>query len=399
MTIEGNIVNIDAVSRGRVEIGEDGLITSVGAETGQADLVLKDELIFPGFVDLHVHAREDTSHKFDYKEDFASAGEAAVNGGVVAFVDMINNPLPIIDDESYLQRKALTQKSAVDILLSAGIRPGSKPLSFPVPYKVFLTHSVGSVFFESFEELEKTLQNYRGQNISFHCEDPEILKQNQGQPTHELRRPEQAETSAVDFALELIKKYGIKGKICHVSTKVALGKIKSAKKRGVNVTCEVTPHHLYFNISAALRINPPLRTDQDRAALIEGLKNGLIDYLATDHAPHSAEDRQKGASGLPHLDTYGPFVTWLMAEHGFTAADVLRVCSFNPGNFFNQFSSLKYGKVEEGYAGSFTIIDTHKPIKISKSMLKTKSGWSPFERVIFPGSVVYTIVTGKAYKV
>jgi dihydroorotase len=148
-----------------------------------------------------------------------------------------------------------------------------------------------------------------------------------------------------------------------------------------------------------LQVNPPIRqTKENRLALIEALKNGDIDYLATDHAPHTVAEKEKGVSGMPHLDTYGPVASWLMKEHNFTPQEIARVCSFNPGQFMNQFTNVKYGKIEPGFAGSLTVLDMNKPIKIEKSMLKTKCGWSPFEGIQFPGRVVYTIVRGKVYK-
>jgi dihydroorotase len=417
LSIEGNIINIDSQARGRIEIGDGGLIQSVSKETGSADIILKDELIFPGFIDVHVHARECADHSWDYKEDFTTAGQAAINGGVVAFADMPNNPVPPLDDKSYEDKYQLTKKSPVDILLYAGIgsrtnalldagAADGRPRSRLVPYKVFMGPSIGDLFFKSAYDLEKVLEKYRGQSVSFHCEDPEILEANKNQPTHSQKRPPEAEVMAIDFALELIKKYQLQGKICHCSTQEGLQKIVSAKKSGLPVTIEVAPHHLFFDETMLtdenqkiFQVNPPIRqTKVNRLALIAALKNGDIDYLATDHAPHTIAEKEKGTSGMPHLDTYGPFVAWLMAEQRFAPADVTRVCSFNPGQFINQFMPLKFGKIEPGFVGSLTVIDSKKPIIISKSILKTKCNWSPFEDVTFPGRVVYTIVRGKVYK-
>lgn len=449
LSIEGNIVNIDGVKRGRVEIGSNGLISAIGKETGSADVVLGDELIFPGFIDVHVHARECTDHSWDYKEDFTTAGQAAINGGVVAFADMPNNPVPPVDDKSYADKYQLTKKSLADVLLYAGIGPRTNglldagaadghPRSRLVPYKVFMGPSIGDLFFKSANDLEKALEKYRGQSVSFHCEDPEILEANKNQPTHSQKRPPEAEVMAIDFALELIKKYQLQGKICHCSTQEGLRKITSAKKSGLSVTIEVAPHHLFFDppsplapalagaigrgssavalakadskasagsaslrdMSKFLQVNPPIRqSKKNRLALIAALKNGDIDYLATDHAPHTIAEKGKGTSGMPQLDTYGPFVTWLMKEHDFTPQEIARVCSFNPGEFMNNFMPIKYGKIEAGFIGSLTVLDLNRPVKIEKSMLKTKCGWSPFEDVTFPGRVVYTVVRGKVYSI
>jgi dihydroorotase len=406
LSLEGLIVNKEEIARGRIEINtETGLIEKVGTTTGTADFIFKDELIFPGFIDLHVHARECADHSQDYKEDFKSAGEAAINGGVVAFADMPNNPTPPVDDESYNNKNILTEKSPVTVLLYAGIGAKTKPLSKKVPYKVFMGHSIGDLFFNNYKDLEKTIEKYKGENISFHCEDPKILEENKNAPTHESKRPAEAEIGAVDFALHLIEKYNLNGKICHASTIEAVKKIFQAKERGVKVTVEITPHHLFFDETMPnlnnknLQVNPPIRqTRENRLALIEALRRGEIDYLATDHAPHTIEEKEKGISGMPHLDTYGAFVTWLMTEHGFTPEDVTRVCSVNPGLFFNQFVTQKYGEISVGYVGSLAVLDIDIQTKVEKKILKTKCGWSPFEGVIFPGSVVMTVIKGTSHQ-
>lgn len=392
-------------SRKRIEIDlESGLIAFVTEPTGVADVVLKDELIFPGFIDLHVHAREDVSHSQEYKEDFKTAGKAAIAGGVVAFADMPNNIVPPIDDATYDAKKNLVTESNIEVVLYAAIGTGTKPLSHKVPYKVFMGKSIGDMFFTSREELETALEKYRGQSISFHCEDPKIMDSHKDASTHEAKRPPEAEISAIDIAISLIEKCNLTGKICHASTIEAIQKIKTAKECGVNITVEVTPHHLYFDetmfteeLHTRLQVNPPIRqTKENRLALIAALKEGVIDYLATDHAPHTLEEKAKGISGMPHLDTYGAFTTWLMAEHNFSTQDIARVCSKNPANFLNEFTKHPYGEIRDGCVGSLTILEM-KEQKIEAKDLKTKSGWSPFEGITFPGRVVMTVIKGKMY--
>jgi dihydroorotase len=409
LSIEGNVINTEGTGRSRVEIGDDGLIASVGKETGSADVVLDDELIFPGFIDIHVHARECMDHSWDYKEDFTTAGWAAIGGGVVAFADMPNNPVAPVDEKSYADKFQLAKKSAVDVVLYAGIGPGTEPLSdigadTIRPYKVFMGPSIGALFFKSADELESAISKYSGQSVSFHCEDPAILQDNKNQATHESRRPATAELSAIEFALSLIKKYSLSGKLCHISTATGVQKIAEAKKSGINVVTEASPHHLFYdesNITEAnykfMQTNPPLRSRADRLALIEGLKNGTIDFLATDHAPHTVKEKERGTSGTPQLDTYGNIAAWLIKEHNFTTSDIVRVCSLNPGRWLNQFVSIKFGEIKEGFAGSLTVLDMNRSIKIEKPMLKTKCGWSPFEGVTFPGRVACTVIRGKVF--
>ncbi len=411
LRLEGTLVNHDAVFEGSVEIDlATGLITDVAASTGHSDFDCTGCLIFPGFGDIHIHAREDVSGAQSYKEDFASASAAAIHGGVTQVVDMPNNPVAPVDDARYDAKQALTAKSDVHVTLYAGIGPGTEPLKRHVPYKAYMGPSVGDLFFTSQAQLEDVIARYRGCNVSFHCEDPEILQASRGAPTHEQRRPAHAEITATKFALHLIENHGLVGKLCHYSTGEGLQQIIAAKARGVRVTCEVTPHHLFFDTSMltdanrmALQMNPPLRSREDRLALIEALRSGVIDYIATDHAPHTLKEKAVGASGVPLLDTYGAFVTWLMQEHHFTPQDIARVCAGNPGQFVREFLPPSfgegYGRIAPGYVGSLTVIDPAKPYPVTRDSVKTKCAWSPFEGFTFPGSVRYTVLQGKLHRI
>jgi len=409
LRLEGTIANHDGVFEGAVLIDEStGLIDSIEARTGVSDLDTAGCLIFPGFGDIHIHAREDVSGQQCYKEDFATTSAAAVQGGVVQVADMPNNPTAPVDDARYAAKEQLTHKSAVHVTLYAGIGPTTRPLTRHVPYKAFMGPSVGDLFFRSQAELESAIEHYRGRNVSFHCEDPVILEASKGAPTHESRRPAVAEITATEFALYLIEKYELIGKLCHYSTGEGLKLIAAAKARGVRVTAEVTPHHLYFDDAMLtdenrlwLQMNPPLRSPADRIAMIEALRSGLIDYIATDHAPHTIAEKMQGVSGVPLLDTYGAFATWLMAEHGFTPEAIARVCAWNPGRFVKEFLparfGLGFGKVAAGYIGSLSIVDMKTPWLVTREQMKTKCAWSPFEGVTFPGRVRYTVLEGRVH--
>ena len=234
--------------------------------------------------------------------------------------------------------------------------------------------SVGELFFSSLEELDRTLANYSGRAVSFHCEDPVLLEKHKSAATHEARRPPECELSATRFALAMIEKYRLRGKLCHYSVGEGLPLIRAAKARGLKITAEVTPHHVFFDTAQitaanrqALQMNQPLRSPADRAAMLEALRDGTADYLATDHAPHTLAEKAKGISGQPHLDTYGPFVTWLIIECGLHAgANSAAVCSANPGAFVNPYQKEKFGRLLPGYVGSLTVLDLQKPITIRR---------------------------------
>ena len=411
LRIEGRIVNHDDEFDGAIVMNTTtGLIDSVERGlSGTSDVDASGCLIFPGFGDIHIHAREDVSGSQTYKEDFATTSAAALNGGVVQVADMPNNPVAPVDDASYAAKEKLVARVPVTITLYAGIGPLTRPLEKHVPYKAFMGPSVGDLFFSSQQQLEEAIQHYRGHNVSFHCEDPVILEEHKNAPLHELKRPASAEITATEFALYLIEKYELVGKLCHYSTKGGLPLIAAAKARGVRVTAEATPHHLFFDTESItpenrqwLQMNPPLRSREDRFALIEALRSGLVDYVATDHAPHTLEEKEVGHSGVPHLDTLGAFSTWLMAEHGFTAQEIARVFATKPGEFVREFlpKSLGkgFGRIDVGYAASLTVIDPTKPVTITREILRTKCGWSPYEGFAFPGSVRHTVHLGKVYE-
>lgn len=389
----------------------------LGVSRDKVDFYFDDDCyLFAGMGDVHIHAREDVSGKNNYKEDFTTARAAMRNGGLCHAGDMPNNPVPPIDDSSYENKLKLALKAAHgELWVYAGIGPSTRPLSYPVPYKVYMGPSIGELFFRDLLSLDETLKHYEGQTVSFHCEDPEILESHKSESSHHERRPVSAEVMATKDALTLIEKYHLKGKLCHYSSGEGLKVIREARKRGVDVSLEVTPQHLYFDIDAiraddlkSFQMNPPIRFSEDREALFSALKNGEIQYLATDHAPHTKEEKEKGTSGLTGLDTFGPFVTWLIKEKGIDPELVAKVSSENPGNFFNQFleswkgvSSLfsamgkGVGYLEKGYRANFTVLHMNKPITITIDKLKTKVGHSPFMGVTFPGQVEALFVGGK----
>ena len=366
-----------------------------------------DKYLFAGMGDVHIHGREDTSGEHCYKEDYHTASRAAINGGVVHMGDMPNNPIPPIDDESYENKLKLTQNALNTCWIYAGVGPKTTALSRKVPYKVYMGPSVGDLYFKNHEELRNALRNYRYEFVSFHCEDPETLQNHKDKPDHFSRRPVEAEYLATVEALTLIKEFNLTGKLCHFSSKAGLAAIREFRKAGGSVQVEVTPQHLFFAQEELkkedwnfFQMNPPIRECKDRDAMLEALINGEIDYLATDHAPHTHEEKLKGTSGLTGLDTYGGFVTWLIKEKNVSPQLIAKICSENPGDFFNQFlPSFKHydsrfsdfgkglGRLEAGYRADFSVLDMKTPWTVEVQDLKTKVKHSPFLNQTFPGRV------------
>lgn len=414
--IEALCVSSVEIRRQQIRFDESsGLIVEVGDLGARADFSYGDDcLLFAGMGDVHIHAREDVSGENCYKEDFLSARAAMRNGGVTHAGDMPNNPVPPVDRVSYEAKVRLGEKAQGELWFYAGIGPGTSPLPYPVPYKAYMGPSIGDLFFRDLPSLDKAIARYQGQWVSFHCEDPEILEAHKNEPHHHLRRPVKAESVATRDAVALIEKYHLKGKLCHYSSQEGLELVRAARKRGVKIALEVTPQHLFFSIDELdqkdwkpLQMNPPIRQRLDRETLLGALRDGEIQFLATDHAPHTKEEKAHGHSGLTGLDTFGPFVTWLL-EKGISPQIIAKVTAENPGDFFNHFlpswgaispvyrdMGKGLGYLMPGYRANFTVLNLKRPVTITEELLRTKVGHSPFLGQTFPGRVEALFVGGR----
>jgi dihydroorotase len=224
---------------------------------------------------------------------------------------------------------------------------------------------------------------------------------------------------AVNKVLEFTAKFALKTHVCHISTKEAVERIHEYNRSSVNrVTCEVTPHHLFFSVTGErvcaangspvrapgmLGSNPPLRSEEDRRFLIEALREGMVDMIATDHAPHTLQDKQNGAPGMPLLDTLGSFAGWLMKDQQFTPEQIARVLSSEPGRLFAADLDAPHGRVEPGHVASFTVLSLSGTTLVegskivSRGPLRTACEWSPFDGMVLPCRVAETVILGKVY--
>lgn len=406
---------------------EDGLIKYVedaGHDEQDAGL------IFPGFVDIHVHAREyprpadnNPSALAQWeavcrKETFSSAGKAAINGGVTLFAAMPNDPSPPDGPQSYARKLELSSSSPCPVILFAAVTERSDPWT-DIPYKVYLDPRPSPISFCAWRDLKNTVARYGGCRVFFHAEDPEFIeKLGTGGPRWKIRPP-QAEIRAVDQILELTARHGFYSHICHVSTQRTVELIADYNRNSsLPVTCEATPHHLFFNISEEgvfgggrkldlppelLDSNPPLRTEPDRLFMLDALKYGLVDVLASDHAPHTMEDKKNGAPGIPHLDTLGPFVGWLIKECSFSPSRICEILSATPGRIMSRDVDQPRGSIEKGFSASFTVLDLSRSSVVEdaeirgRGHLQTRCSWSPFSGISLPAIVTSTVVNGREY--
>ncbi|MFZ2070942.1 MAG: dihydroorotase [Halobacteriota archaeon] len=413
LVIEGKVVNHDTITE--VQVGIDrGFITEIKKQGLQGEQVIKAQrsLIFPGFIDLHAHLREDESQSWSYKEDFQSGAWAALHGGITTVVDMPNTPLPGINAARIRRKKALADSKSnglIDFLFYGAVTASNATINTSgildmqrevVAYKMYLSKT-GELFMPV-ALLPEALKTVEGTSkpLVIHCEDQGIIEARQealkAGGTHSELRPEEAELSAVKHVLAAASAlHGIKINIAHVSVYETLAIIK----RYEHIHCEVTPHHLFFNEdevtlkTAFLKTNPPLRTEQNRRRLLDAFRAGAIDFMATDHAPHTQEEKEldflEAPAGVPNLDTFGSFVTWLIVDCNVHPVLISRICAYNPAIFLGLNDR---GRIEVGKKANITILDVHNREKIR--CLYTKCGWSPFDSFEFPGTVRHTIFNG-----
>jgi len=423
LIVEGRVVNPEGIYDTQIGIDE-GYITALKKQglRGERKVETRRCLIFPGFIDIHAHLREDSSHKWDYKEDFKSGTAAALHGGITTVVDMPNTPLPGINSERIIKKKELARsksKGLIDILFCGGVTESNmnaiaEMQKEVVAYKIYLSKTTGGLYIRE-ERLPEAINAVEATSkpAVVHCEDQRIIEKRKAElkvkgeewsrkGIHSELRPEEAELSAVKKVLASASASGdTKINIAHVSVYETLGIIGRYKR----VHCEVTPHHLFFSNNdvlakkAFLKTNPPLRTEENRLRLLEAFKEGEIDFLVTDHAPHTKEEKARdileAPAGVPNLDTYGNFVAWLIVRCDVHPELISRVCSYNPATFLGLNDR---GRIEVGKRANLTILDfdvaKQKQVKINSERLYTKCAWSPFEGYEFPGAVRHTVFNG-----
>ena len=405
--LEGDLLERGGVTRERLRIcRSSGTIIERGDLSGEPDVVWPDGIhVCPGFLDIHVHCRDDPSGEHRYKEDFLSSSQAAIQGGVVLMGDMPNNPIPPSNQQDYQRKRDLADETAlVDVVIHGLVTPEGDCFSSEIPWKCYFGPSVGEIDSWGDKGVTAVLENYRGQRVTFHAEDPPMLIAAQNEDTHEKRRPPEAEVAAIETILKVCRELDITAHIAHLSTAEGLYQIEKARSEGQVVTTEVTPHHLAFDMENRhewqcgewLQMTPPLRTPHDREVLKTALLNGTIEVMATDHAPHTVEENRKGISGVPQLDTFGAYVCQLASE-GFPWEVLVDRASTRPAELFDPFTRGTLGQLTPGAVASLTIVDPNQSWTIERSAVRSRAGWSPFEGHPFPGTILETVVRGQRF--
>lgn len=368
-------------------------------------------ILSPGFVDVHVHLREPG---FEYKEDIETGALSAARGGFTTICAMPNTD-PVIDCEKivkYINKRA--EKAVVNIEAIGSITKGQngKELSDIESMKksgIIAISEDGKTVKDSaiLAKAMKLSKKYDLPVLS-HCEDEELAKDgvmNEGSKSKNLNLKgisSESEEVIVKRDIEIAKETGAKIHICHISTKGSVELVRKAKKDNIYVTCEVCPHHFSLTDESVeidngnMKMSPPLRSKEDVKEIKRGLKDGTIDIIATDHAPHHEIEKscefEKVANGIVGLETALSLgITNLVKEDVISVNELIEKMSLNPAKLIN----LDRGSIEEGKVADITIFDENEIYKIDSSKFKSKSKNTPFNKMKVFGKVKYTIVNGE----
>ena len=360
-------------------------------------------VVFPGFCDVHVHFREPG---FSYKETIATGSLAAARGGYTAVCTMPNlNPVPDSIEHLKLQRDIIDRTACIHVYPYGAITVGEKgdalaDLEGMAPDVVGFSDDGRGVQSEVTMRQAMLRAKALGKPIVAHCEDNSLLRggyihQGSYASAHGHRGIcSESEWRQIERDLKLVKKTGVSYHVCHVSAKESVALIRQAKAEGLDVTCETGPHYLVMDDSmlredGRFKMNPPLRSKEDQEALITGILDGTVDMIATDHAPHSAEEKAKGleksAFGIVGIETAFPILyTYLVKPGILTLEKLVQLLCVNPRKRFGIALGCDYSvwDLEETYA-----IDPDQFLSMGKA--------TPFEGWQVSGKCLATVCDGK----
>ena len=392
---------------------EDGKIKEIGPNlTEKADVIDGSGFVCsPGLMDVHVHFRDPG---FTHKEDINTGAMAAAAGGFTTIVLMANTK-PCVDNEDTIEYVISRGKqTGIKIYTVANLSEGMKGAVLTDFEKMKAAGAVGisddgipildekllKEAFKKAKELELP--------VSLHEEDPKYIENN-GVNAGEVAKAfniggssRMAEISMIERDIEIAKEIGVNLNIQHISTKEGVELVRNARKTNSNIHAEATPHHFTLTEQAVLKhktnakMNPPLRLEEDRIAIIEGLKDGTIEIIATDHAPHAVEEKDqeitKAPSGILGLETSLALgITELVDKGYLTLNELIERMTVGPAKLYHMDD--KVGSVEVGRDADLVIFDINESFKISK--FKSKSQNSPFKDYPLKGKVKYTICNGR----
>lgn len=399
---------------------ENGSIFKIGKETHmpKADKKtnLRNLLVLPGLIDVHVHLRDQGKA---YKEDFYTGTAASAVGGITTVLDMPNNDPITMSTETLKKRMQLAERK---ILVNVGFFSEfpKKMAELPeivtqgaVGFKLFMARQMGGLKIDDDKAVQDAFLEVGkiGVPIAVHAEDKTSLLATEEKLKRANRddakafleaHSEDVELKAVERLLKLNSEVNAHLHFCHITTYKALNAIIAAKKSGLKVTCEVTPHHLllsnldFTRNDPMLTIMPPLRDSLNVDALWKGIDENWIDVLGSDHAPHALDEKNRSRIwdvkvGVPGLETTLPLMLTMVRKNRLSLSHLVRLLAEKPAEIFNL---NRRGKLEKGYKADLVVVDFNRKSKIAASKFHSKAKYSPFDGWEVRGIPVKTYVNG-----
>lgn len=391
----------------------DGIIESIGEVALEEGDVVTDcggRCLMAGLVDVHVHLREPG---YEYKETIASGTLAAAHGGYTTVCAMPNlRPAPDCRASLDLQRDAIRRTAHIEVIPYASITEGQKGEGRLVDFEELAGDVIGfsddGKGVQRGELMREAMQRAVAVSrpIVAHCEVDELLRGGYIHDGDYCRRhnhrgiSSESEWAQVVRDVELASETGCQYHVCHVSTRESVEAIRQGKARGVRVTCETAPHYLLLTDEdlreeGRFKMNPPLRSAADREALLQGIKDGTVEVIATDHAPHSAEEKSRGlelsAMGIVGIETAFPLLYTYLVERGhITLGELVALMAENPRRIFGIEGGLQVGS-----RADITIFDLDREYEIDPERFLSKGRATPFEGWRVKGECLLTLSAGR----
>lgn len=414
------------IKNARIYIGDLGDVYEgcLGIESGKIVAITKDSsmlhssdvfdakglLVIPGLIDVDTHFRVPG---MEHKEDFYTGTSAAAAGGITTVLDMPNTNPPTTTKKRLEEKKTLVEKNAVvdygfHFAASVDNQNEIETVNDVASVKFFMaghettptTVDDEGILFEEFSILKK-----RGMIASVHAENQRLIKylkekyknREDFEAFNESRNNLVVHLATAEV-IELARYIGNRVHICHSSTKEELELIGTAKKSGVNITCEVVPYHLFLTkddatkLGAHGKVSPALKSKDDQKALWDGIENGVVDCIASEHTPHTKEEKEKGVweapAGMPGNETMLP----LLISSGLSLNKIVKLTSENPAKIFGIKDK---GRIALGYDADLVFLDPKEEWVVKGDELKTKCRWSAFEGKKLKGKSQFTMIRGR----
>ena len=395
----------------------DDTIQAIGTIETDPDAKVVDasgKIVMPGAIDLHVHLRD---MEQAYKETIESGTKAARTGGVTTMFTMANTVPPLCNRENILKYQELIKNARVETHVIGAITKDLKGKEladideYPELGIRFISDDGWDINDSSIYEQALLKAKEHDFVLIPHPEMDDIGVGgvvNEGKVSKALGVPGQPnakEYKAVERGIELSKKTGGRIHMTHIGTKESVDLVRQAKKETDLVTCDATPHHFSLTEDECLtmgtlaKVNPPLRTEEDRQAVLGAIKDGTVDFIVTDHAPHSEEEKGedflKAAFGISQIETSVPAtITELHFKQGIPLIDVIALMTIRPA----RFAKLRQGRLQEGYPADITIVDLEEERVVDRMKFVSKGKNTPFHGKTLRGWPVATIVRGALYE-